>query len=306
VSDVEVLIASYRKDPVEIIRKIHVQSDFVFANQLGENQKEEIIAEIHEKVHIVSYDFVAYKEKISEARQTECFTDAHTCHGIIVETATRGVGKNRNITLQHATGKYLLFADDDNVLAEGYSALIQQAFETHPEADLIAFNADIRGSRVGTKDIKHYHRLHGYNSKRYGAFQIAIRKSTWDKNPVFFNEYFGGGCLYGMGEDVIFIKDCLTKGYHMAAVPVCIVTVNQERSTWFRGYKEKFFYDEGALVSVLFPRIYRLMFYYYAWKFGRRSKLLRRSIMRLMKEGAKGYKTLLTYDTYEKIREMRK
>ena len=61
----------------------------------------------------------------------------------LITTATRGVGRNRNIALAAATGEYLLFADDDVVYYDGLETEVVRAFEENPDADMLVFSMDI-------------------------------------------------------------------------------------------------------------------------------------------------------------------
>ena len=66
---------------------------------------------------------------------------------------------------------------------------------------------------------------------------------------------FGGGAKYSCGEDSIFIHDCIKNGLKVYVSPAKICSVSQEKSTWFKGYNEKFFFDKGVLVKAIFGKL---------------------------------------------------
>ena len=57
-----------------------------------------------------------------------------------LNTAETGVGKNRNLVLDHATGDICILADDDMRFADEYPSIVLQAFRECPQADLLIFN----------------------------------------------------------------------------------------------------------------------------------------------------------------------
>ena len=77
--------------------------------------------------------------------------------------------------------------------------------------------------------------------------EIAFRKTSIEKSGVKFKEHFGAGSLYSMGEENIFLFDCLKKNLKIKYIPVQIAELREEESTWFKGYNEKFFRDFGAI-----------------------------------------------------------
>lgn len=164
----------------------------------------------------------------------------------------RGVGLSRNNALMRATGDILLFADDDVVYTDGYVDEIVKSFEENPKADLIVFNLKSQNPDRPEAIVKNEYRLHWYNSLKFGAFRIAIRKDAIRKANVFYSLLFGGGARYQSGEDNLFIIQCLKKGMKGLASNVVIGTVQQEESTWFKGFDEKYFFDKGVLMKQCF------------------------------------------------------
>lgn len=164
----------------------------------------------------------------------------------------RGVGLSRNNALMRASGDILLFADDDVVYTDGYVEKIVKNFENHPKADLIVFNLKSQNPDRPEAIVENEYKLHWYNSLKFGAFRIAIRKDAIRKANVFYSLLFGGGAQYQSGEDNLFIIQCLKKGIKGLASDVIIGTVQQEESTWFKGFDEKYFFDKGVLMKQCF------------------------------------------------------
>lgn len=163
----------------------------------------------------------------------------------------KGIGLSRNTALQRAEADIYLFADDDIVYADTYYEIILQEFESHPEYDIIIFNLISSNSKRPEFINKRGHGIHFFNCLRYGAFRIAIRKTSYQKSRVSMSQLFGGGSRFGSGEDSLFLIDCLRKNLRIYASDKIIGTVSHETSSWFSGYSHKFFYDKGALFAAM-------------------------------------------------------
>lgn len=164
----------------------------------------------------------------------------------------RGVGLNRNTTLLHSDDNCILtFADEDMVFVDDYKKIIEQAFNQIPDADAIIFNIKTIGLDIGRRENKKIKRIRFYNSLNYGAARLSVKSDSLKRENICFHTCFGGGTRYGSGEDTLFITDMLKHKLKIYVYPACIAEVNQESSTWFKGYDEKYFHDKGALFAAI-------------------------------------------------------
>lgn len=170
----------------------------------------------------------------------------------------RGVGRSRNEAILRADGDICLFSDEDIVYEPGYADAIVNEFEKKPDADMILFNVTINEERR-TYHISSRKRVHWYNCGRYGAVSFAVKRESLLASGVTFSLLFGGGARYSNGEDSLFLKEFMGKGYKVYTAPVTIGREESEESTWFSGYNEKFFRDRGVLYRYLYGRLARVM-----------------------------------------------
>lgn len=170
----------------------------------------------------------------------------------------RGVGRSRNEAILRADKDICLFSDGDIVYEPGYAEAVSAEFERNPKADMILFNITVEESRR-TYHIQDRKRVHWYNCGRYGAVSFAIRRESLLSSGVTFSLLFGGGARYGSGEDSLFLKEFMDKGYAVYMAPVTIGREEAGESTWFSGYDEKFFRDKGVLYRYLYGRLARAM-----------------------------------------------
>lgn len=166
----------------------------------------------------------------------------------------RGIGRSRNEAILRADGDICLFSDQDIVYEPGYAEAIAAEFERNPDADMILFNIIVEESRR-TYHITDRKRVHWYNCGRYGAVSFAVRRESLHSSGVTFSLLFGGGAKYLNGEDSLFLKEFMKKGYRVYSAPVTIGREEAGKSTWFEGYNERFFHDRGVLYRYLYGKL---------------------------------------------------
>ena len=222
VKTVEVLVSAVDKEPRGLVEEMHIGTDAVIVNQCDH------------------YDTESFCHRNRKIR--------------IFHMAERGVGLSRNTALMRADGDICLFSDQDIVYEENYEQKILQAFAECPSADMIVFNIDVGEERRTYYNTKKK-RVRWYNCGRYGAVSFAVKREKLFESGVTFSLLFGGGAKYSAGEDSLFLKQFMDKGYKVYASPVTIGRGQEEDSTWFSGYHEKFFYDRGVLYRFLYGHL---------------------------------------------------
>lgn len=257
---VEVLVATMHQNDHSLVERMNIQTDAIIINQCDRNQFEEIEYK-GRKIKFLSF-------------------------------SERGVGLSRNNALMRATGDICLFADDDVKYDDGYEEKIIQAFKKTPKADIILFNVPSKNKERPTYIIPKKSRVRFYNSLRYGAVKIAVKRENLLKANVFFSLLFGGGAKYSSGEDSLFVAECLRKGMKIYANTEIIGNVSQQDSTWFKGYTDKFFKDKGAFFACLSKKWAKLLCLQFIV---RHTKMWKDTykfsyVYRLMLEGAKEVK----------------
>ncbi len=225
----EVLVAALQENDIMLAEKMNLSTAAVICNQCQE---------------------VSYRE----------FTrKGHRIRTLALNE--RGVGRNRNNALMRADADYVLFADEDIVYEDDYEEQVLRAFQHNPGADILMFNVRAVEDRR-TYENRRVKRVRWYNYGRYPTYAMAARLDSLRKANVWFSLLFGGGAVYSNGEDSLFLHDCLKKGLKIWAVPVEIgheASREDNTSTWFSGYNEKFFYDRGVLYRYLYG-VFRKLF----------------------------------------------
>lgn len=254
----QVLCTTMHQKDFSKIKEMNIHSDILYANQS---------------------ESTWYDKKVIDGYIAEMIT-----------TRTHGSGNNRNISLLHATADICLLADDDVKYYDGYEDKIMSAFGRHPEADMIIFNLDSNSVDRDVKKITSERRLHFWNRNPYGSVRIAFRLNSQRKYNIWFSNLLGAGSKYGSGEDTLFINEFRKKG----KVYLCcenLGIVDFSSSTWFKGYDEKYFFNQGAKIAAINPKLRWIYFVYYAVKMKSSSISYRRKIV-LMIQGLSDYTNL--------------
>lgn len=270
--ELEILCATMNQTDFSKLREMNIRNcDVVFTNQSGRYGYEEI----HE--HLIT------------AR--------------MLTTATRGVGKNRNLALALAQGEILLFADDDLTYEENVAETISRAYRKFPEADMIIFG--IRYTKQGKvfyERVPEDGKLPFFKALRYGTCVISIRRWVVLKYNLHFTELFGGGCLYSYGEDTDFIVQCFKKKLKIYSYGEIIASSSKDLSTCNTGYGEKYFFDKGALARYSLG----IMAIPYILRMSRKqmeSELNWWKRMKLLWNGYISFPALVSYDEWKRQHE---
>lgn len=217
----EVLCATMHQTGFQKLEEMNISSDVIFANQADTTAFQELT-------------FGDYSAKM-------------------ITTQTRGVGKNRNLARMYATGDILLFADDDIRYAPDYREQVLAAFEAWPDADLVIFSMDFtRNGQVYRRRQNKNGRISMISGLRYGAASCAVRRISLERSNLWFSTMFGGGAAFGHGEDTEFLANAFRKHLKVYTSSYCLGQTASDSSCWFRGFDEKFFFDQGVLYRNIF------------------------------------------------------
>jgi Glycosyl transferase family 2 len=155
--------------------------------------------------------------------------NANLARARIIPVAGTGVARSRNAAIEHASGRYLLFCDDDvAVNLPGVAQGVQHLQETG--------HALVLGQGVDPAGLirKRYPRavtsLTRFNSAKAATYEMLIDLRQVRATGVQFDVRFGAGTDLHLGDEYIFVADLLRAGLSGDAVPVVFGTHPQESS----------------------------------------------------------------------------
>lgn len=267
---VTVLLSCMHQKDAIIIQRTNVQTDVVVVNQCDEERVEESI----------------FYNKYGKA-----------CRLMFINTSERGLSRSRNMALKNAWGDYCIFADDDEVLADGYEEMIVMAFSRNPNATIIAFNYANINSRFKNSKIKSIDAERESRKNRFfSSVSLAFRLDKILSKEVFFDVRIGAGSgIIAAGEESVWQTVARKKGLRIFQCPNTITTVSQADSTWFVQYNEKYFYDIGANLTARYGIMKYLYQFYYPFRLRKETELSFWKQLYYINAGMKGFKNNKSY-----------
>ncbi|MBQ7941616.1 MAG: glycosyltransferase [Muribaculaceae bacterium] len=163
----------------------------------------------------------------------------------------RGLSRNRNNAISHATGDICLIADDDCSYRPKYYKAVIDTFQKCPELDIATFKMKF------CYDNKRYpQQPFNLNNLEKGyfvtSFEIAFRRTSV-QGKLWFNEHFGlGAPVLQSGEENIFILDAIKAGMNCQYFPIVIVEHNHPTTTSSRAGNPGVIMAEGAYISIAY------------------------------------------------------
>lgn len=248
------------KNPKEFVKTTNITGDYIIINQI-------------------------FKENIKLTNYTEK-------NKKIISIRDKGLSKSRNLAIKNSTSDICLLSDDDMFYEEDYEKTILEAYKKYPDADLIAFVVEHENKKDEKKILKEG-RLNLLTSLKISSVQLTFKKSSIENKNIKFDENFGSGSKYFMGEENIFMYDCLKNKLKIYYVPIKIGTLKViNESNWFKGYNKDYFKVKG----IVYYRMSKLLSLFLILQFSlRKCKLYKNEInlfdsIKYMCKGIKEYK----------------
>lgn len=224
--NLQVLVSTMNQKDFKLITEMNIQSNVVVVNQTDIESTEELM------INNFSVKWI--------------------------NTKTRGLSISRNIALANADADICVIADDDLCYRENYRTRILSAFEKNRNADIITFR--LLGIEKQKKKYPTTRKKVGYlSSMKISSCEISFRLKSIKTKLMKFDEMFGSGSKYSMGEENIFLVDALRAGLKIIYEPFLLADIHFGESSWFRGFTEKYFIDRGAIYFRMLPRLSSLL-----------------------------------------------
>lgn len=256
----QVLLSAMGLADESYLDTLNVKSDAVIINQCDRDSKKTVERNIDGKITHVTY----------------------------IESTERGLSRSRNMALKNAEADICILCDNDVEYVDGYEDIILKEFKDNPEADIIVFYIKRKEKPIPNYSTKRY--MNYLSVLKIFSPEIAFRRESVLDIP--FDEDFGAGSgKYLMGEENIFLYNCLKRYKKILYVPVQIANLREEESTWFKGYNDMFFISRGAGYTAMS----KAASHFLIWQFAiRKINLYRNNLspiqaIRLMYRGRKEY-----------------
>ena len=166
---------------------------------------------------------------------------------------SKGLSKNRNFAFDWSDADILVIADDDNRYTPEYIERIRKAYADNPNADIICFAAE---SYEGMAMKKYPASKMSYDEAlRKGYYPTSMEMTMRKGIDVTFDERFGlGSDKLCAGEEAVFMKDAIDKGYKALFIPEVIVQSQFETTGSNLVGNKQLQLSKGATFNYLFGR----------------------------------------------------
>jgi glycosyltransferase involved in cell wall biosynthesis len=160
-----------------------------------------------------------------------------------------GLSKSRNIALDNAVGKVLLIADDDVVYQKDFISKIITAYHKYENATAIRFcAANEEGFFLKKYPIFSKQKLNIFDVFNVSSIEITLNKERLDFIGIRFDENFGLGSEFEMGEEAIFLLDLKQEKQQISFENQILVNHNNLTSSSKIEILDKY-YIQGAFLT---------------------------------------------------------
>lgn len=174
---IEFLISTLNRTNLDFLKPIFVHLDYDNVKALVINQCDDAIL-----------------KKTKNIKSTERIK--------VISVNEYGLSKSRNLALRNATGDICLICDDDIVFEKGIQSKLKKWYHDFRDISLITYNVT---NQVKLSDTKH----NLLTIQKIASSAISFRRKEIQQNQIFFDTQFGLGAAYPLGEENIFLSDCL-------------------------------------------------------------------------------------------------
>lgn len=182
-----------------------------------------------------------------------------------IDIDQRGLSKSRNYAINISTSEYIYLADDDIILNSKFNLIVKEAFKKYPQADIIAFQVNGIDKEFKNYPLKEF-KINYRNSMKISSVQLVMKASFIKKKNLKYDELFGTGSRYAMGEENIFLLDALKKNAKIIYIPEEISKVHIGDSSWFKGFTEEYFFNRGASYWRMFGIFSPVVVLLFCWR----------------------------------------
>lgn len=221
--DFEILVSCMNEDAVDLVQRSNIRCDCVIVDQCDQACQESI--------------------------PFEYGTITRVC------TVERGLSNSRNMAINHADSEICLISDDDEIFVDDLQESILKAYSEIPDADIIIF----RIKNFPTKIKRKVHRMKKLELLRTSSWMISFKLKSV-KYKIRFDNKIGSGTGNGGGEEIKFLLDCYKMGLRIYHYPFEIGEVNHQKSQWFEGYNQNYFFQRGATTKYYMGTFWALIY----------------------------------------------
>lgn len=174
----------------------------------------------------------------------------------VINAFEKGLSKSRNLALKNATATLCVITDDDIVFNADFAINICNAFNQSPNAALITFRI-VNGAGQLYKKYPIGRKPASTALKRLSimSVEMVVNREKINEIGVAFNQNFGLGAQFTMGEEAVFTHELHQKNSLIVMEPVVIAKHDAIDTHSGVNIRQKY-YVQGALFTAIFKNNY--------------------------------------------------
>ncbi|WP_432222116.1 glycosyltransferase family 2 protein [Flavobacterium sp. TMP13] len=174
----------------------------------------------------------------------------------VVNSFEIGVAKSRNIALENAKKKLLVFTDDDVNYLTTTKETILKAYNLFHNADAILFQIQKNDTVLFKKYPKNIQNpISIFTILNCGTIEITLKNPNLSIQKAKFNEWFGLNSFFDLGDEPLFLMEMKRDEKKLIFYNETIVT-HSDKSTADKIILSKKYYNLGAFYKRIFPDLY--------------------------------------------------
>lgn len=235
-------------------------------------------------LHFSNFPILIINQTQNETILTSSYSNVR-----VVNLFGKGLSKSRNLALENAVGKILVLADDDIIYQEGFVSKIIASHNKYKDASVITFSAiredgSFRKKYPPVSKIK----MNSFEILNTSSIEITLKKSCIENSDVQFDENFGLGSTFEMGEETTFLFDLKNKKKQLVFLPQVIVRHDFNTTSQKRSILENY-YIQGALFTRIFNWKYKIWIFIKLFFDLKQRRIKLRLLNKILKSVQKGH-----------------
>lgn len=211
----------------------------------------------------------------------------------IINSPCFGLSKSRNLAIKNANGKIVLITDDDVVFQKDFASKIIAGYNKCKNATVINFAAVIgNGSYLKKYPACSKKQLNTFDIFNVSSIEMTLNKDRLDSTGVLFDENFGLGSEFEMGEEAVFLFDLKNKKEQIFFENQVIVEHKQRTTSTKKNIAERY-YIQGAMLTRVLQSNYMFWLIVKLFFDLKQSKLGFKTLFQALKSAKKGREMMI-------------
>ena len=205
-----------------------------------------------------------------------------------------GLSKSRNLILKQAKGKLILLSDDDVVFLPDFKTTIVKAFNSFKKLDVIRFQFLKQGVLAKNYPKQSRSELNWFQVLDASSVELVLKRESIQKFNLSFDEDFGLGASFAMGEEAVFLADLKAKKGKLGFVPKTILR-HPNDTTGTKSTSKEIYKNQSAVFYRIFKQKYVLWILLKLFFDVKQHKIKVQQLKSLFSEAIKGKKAYVNH-----------